>query len=87
MASNQLPFGIGAGNVYNGGGPPNLSSPQAERFQPMGFNFGQTQNPMQPQSPDVSGAAGFQHVTRREAHQLLYALTRLSLQPGTESPN
>ena len=27
----------------------------------MGFNFGQTPNPMEPQPPDVSGADGFQH--------------------------
>ena len=59
MASNQLPFGIGAGGVYNGGGQPNISGPQAgSRFQPMGFHFGQGS---QPQPPTLSGAAGFQH--------------------------
>ena len=72
MASRQqqFPFGIGAGDVYNGGGQPNLSGPQVGgRFQHMGFNFGQTQSPMQPQPPSVSGAAGFQHFS--EANDLL----------------
>ena len=64
MASNQqqFPFAIGAGGVYNCGGPPNNSVPQVGgHLQSMGFNSGQTQNPMQPQPPNVSGAAGFQH--------------------------
>ena len=60
MASNnQLPFGIGAGGVFNGGRQPSISGPQAGgRFQPMGFQFGQG---LQPQPPTLSGAAGFQH--------------------------
>ena len=58
MASKHFSFGIGAGGVYNGA---NISGPQGGRFQPMGLNVGQAQNPMQPQPPDVSRAAGFQH--------------------------
>ena len=60
MASNnQFPFGSGAGGVYNGGGQPSVSGPQAGgRFQPMGFHFGQ--GPM-PHAPTLPGAAGFQH--------------------------
>ena len=63
MDSNQFPFGIGAGRVYNGGGQPMISGPQAGgRFQPMGFNFGQGS---QPQPPTLSGAAEFQQSERR----------------------
>ena len=62
MASNQFSFGIGAGGVSNGGGTPNVSGPQSGRFQPMGFQLGQQQGPLQPVSPNVSGATGFQQI-------------------------
>ena len=73
MASHaqQIPFGIGAGGVYGGGVPPSLLGPQAGRFQPMGFNFGQQQRPLQPLSPNVSGAAGFQHIIGRDVDTLM----------------
>ena len=70
MASNQqhanpeFPIGIGAGNVH--GGAPPISDPQARaaalQRQPLGnqFRFEQTQSPLQPQPPHVSGAAEFQ---------------------------
>ena len=63
QAIQQCPFGIEAGGVY--GGVPPISDPRARaamQHQPLGsqFRLGHPA-PMQPQKPQVSRAAGFQH--------------------------
>ena len=70
MASNQFPFGIGAGGVFNGGNPANNSQPLANRFQPMGFHFGSKAHCSQ-ESRTCQELLDFNMVAERELREII----------------
>ena len=88
MASHQqqayphIPFGIGAGGVYNGVGPPSLSVPQAGgRFQPMVFLFGRHTAHCSHSHQTCHGPLDFNMVAERELREIIaWAAQSLPLQ-------